>query len=47
MTASGATKAGEGRVDFKVKYLNGVTERWKYRRDVAISAGDTVQVTLP
>lgn len=36
-----------GRVDFKIKYLDGSNERWKYRRDVTIKAGDTIQVNLP
>lgn len=36
-----------GKVDFRVKYLDGKDERWKYRRGVKVNAGDTIQVNLP
>jgi hypothetical protein len=36
-----------GKIDFKIKYLDGSNERWKYRRGVKVKAGDTIQVNLP
>ena len=36
-----------GKIDFKVKYLDGSNERWKYRRGVKVSAGKTVQINIP
>ena len=36
-----------GKVDFRVKYLDGSVERWKYRYGVAIKSGDTVQINIP
>ena len=36
-----------GKVDFRIKYLDGGVERWKYRRDVEINSGDTVNINIP
>lgn len=36
-----------GKVDFRIKYLDGGVERWKYRRDVKINSGDTVNINIP
>jgi hypothetical protein len=36
-----------GKVDFRIKYLDGGVERWKYRRDVKIDSGDTVNINIP
>ena len=36
-----------GKVDFRIKYLDGNVERWVYRRGVDIDSGDTVQINIP
>ena len=36
-----------GKVDFRIKYLDGNVERWVYRRGVSINSGDTVQINIP
>lgn len=36
-----------GKVDFRIKYLDGNVERWKYRRGVSITSGQTVQINIP
>lgn len=36
-----------GKVDFRIKYLDGNIERWKYRRGVKIESGETVQINIP
>lgn len=36
-----------GKVDFRIKYLDGNVERWVYRRGVSIDSGDTVQINIP
>jgi hypothetical protein len=36
-----------GKVDFRFKYLDGSTPKWKYRNGVSISSGDTVQINIP
>jgi len=35
-----------GKVDFRIKYLDGNVERWVYRRGVSINSGDTVQINI-
>lgn len=36
-----------GKVDFRIKYLDGTVERWVYRRGVEIKSGDTIQINIP
>jgi hypothetical protein len=36
-----------GKVDFRIRYLDGGVERWKARRDVKIKSGDTVNINIP
>lgn len=36
-----------GKVDFRIKYLDGNIQRWKYRRGVAVTSGKTVQINIP
>lgn len=36
-----------GKVDFRIKYLDGNVERWKYRNGVTIESGQTVQINIP
>ncbi len=36
-----------GKVDFRIRYLDGGVERWKTRRDVKIKSGDTVNINIP
>jgi len=52
--ASHSKQAGElslpcwtGKVDFRIKYLDGTVERWVYRRGVDVKSGDTVQINIP
>lgn len=41
------TPCWTGKRDFKIKYLDGSVDKWKYRYDVSVSAGDTIQINLP
>lgn len=36
-----------GNVDFKIKYLDGTIDKWKYRYGVGVSAGATIQINIP
>lgn len=36
-----------GKIDFRIRYLDGTVEKWKYRYGVDVSSGDTVQINLP
>lgn len=36
-----------GKVDFRLRYLDGNVERWVYRRGVSIKSGDTIQINIP
>jgi hypothetical protein len=36
-----------GKIDFRIKYLDGDVERWVYRRGVSVNSGDTVQINIP
>jgi hypothetical protein len=36
-----------GKVDFRIKYLNGTSEAWRRRDGVSISSGTTVQINIP
>jgi hypothetical protein len=36
-----------GKVDFRIKYLDGNVEKWVYRRGVDVNSGDTVQINIP
>jgi hypothetical protein len=35
-----------GKIDFRIKYLDGNVERWVYRRGVDVKSGDTVQINV-
>jgi hypothetical protein len=41
------TPCWTGNRDFKIKYLDGTVDKWKYRYGVSVSAGDTIQINLP
>jgi hypothetical protein len=36
-----------GKIDFRIRYLDGSVEKWKYRYGVEVKSGDTVQINLP
>jgi hypothetical protein len=36
-----------GKVDFRIKYLDGTVDKWKYRYGVSVSSGDTIQINIP
>ena len=36
-----------GKVDFRIRYLDGSNEKWKNRDGVSINSGDTVQINIP
>ncbi|MGH8177381.1 MAG: hypothetical protein ACREV5_14060 [Steroidobacter sp.] len=36
-----------GKIDFRIKYLDGSTLKWKYRYGVDVKSGDTVQINIP
>ena len=36
-----------GKVDFRIRYLDGTIERWKNRSSVSIKSGDTIQINIP
>jgi hypothetical protein len=36
-----------GKVDFRVKYLDGTNDNWKRRNGVKIKSGDTIQINIP
>jgi hypothetical protein len=36
-----------GKVDFRIKYLDGNVERWKYRYGVEVESGKTVNINIP
>lgn len=36
-----------GKVDFRIRYLDGSNEKWKNRDAVSIKSGDTVQINIP
>jgi hypothetical protein len=36
-----------GKVDFRIRYLDGTVERWKNRDSVSINSGDTIQINIP
>lgn len=36
-----------GKVDFRIRYLDGSNEKWKNRDSVSIKSGDTVQINIP
>jgi hypothetical protein len=36
-----------GKVDFRIKYLDGTTEAWKRKDGVSLSSGTTVQINIP
>ena len=36
-----------GKVDFRIKYLDGTSEAWKRRDGVTVSSGTTVQINIP
>ena len=36
-----------GKVDFRVKYLDGTNEKWKRRDGVSIKSGNTIQINIP
>jgi hypothetical protein len=36
-----------GKVDFRIKYLDGTSEAWTRRNGVTVSSGTTVQINIP
>ena len=36
-----------GKVDFRIRYLDGSNEKWKNRDSVSIKSGDTAQINIP
>jgi hypothetical protein len=36
-----------GKVDFRIKYLDGTSEAWKRKDGVSLSSGATVQINIP
>jgi hypothetical protein len=36
-----------GKVDFRIKYLDGTSEAWKRKDGVTVSSGTTVQINIP
>lgn len=36
-----------GKLDFRIRYLDQGTEKWKNRDSVSINSGDTVQINIP
>ena len=36
-----------GKVDFRIRYLDGTVDKWVYRYGVDVKSGDTVQINIP